>query len=170
MRNLNTNEWVAVGVGVAAIVFFFVLGGAGMFSGSQTAGVEDSLGAQDNNMDIVPSNDTGAQDMPEGLIINDIEVGDGAEAATGNTVSVHYRGTLQDGTEFDSSYNHGAPFEFALGAGQVIEGWDKGIVGMKVGGQRQLIIPASLAYGERAVGPIPPNSTLIFEVELLEVE
>lgn len=104
------------------------------------------------------------------LQIQDIIVGDGAEAVEGANISVHYSGTLTDGTKFDSSYDRGTPFEFILGAGEVIEGWDKGFAGMKVGGKRKLTIPSNMAYGERAVGDIPANSTLIFEVELLEVK
>lgn len=87
----------------------------------------------------------------------------------GNTVKVHYTGWLTDGTKFDSSADHGEPFEFRLGAGNVIKGWDEGIAGMRVGGRRQLRIPPALAYGPRAVGPIPANATLIFDVELVEV-
>jgi hypothetical protein len=100
----------------------------------------------------------------------DSVVGKGAEAVTGKSVTVHYTGTLKDGTKFDSSVDRKEPFTFALGAGQVIKGWEQGIVGMKVGGKRKLTIPAELAYGANAVGAIPANSTLIFEVELLEVK
>ncbi len=107
---------------------------------------------------------------PMELEIEDIVVGTGAEAVAGKKVTVHYTGTLTDGTKFDSSYDHGAPFTFTLGAGEVISGWDKGLLGLKVGGQRRLTIPPSLGYGNQAVGPIPANSILIFEVELLAVE
>jgi len=105
------------------------------------------------------------------LKIEDITVGTGDEAVVGKKVTVNYAGTLEDGTKFDSSYDRGTPFSFNLGAGEVIEGWDKGVAGMKVGGKRKLTIPSSLGYGERgAGGAIPPNSTLIFEIELLKVE
>jgi len=108
--------------------------------------------------------------MDSGLVIEDLECGDGAEATAGNSVSVHYTGTLEDGTKFDSSLDRDQPFEFNLGAGQVIAGWDEGVAGMKVGGKRKLTIPPELGYGEAgAGGVIPPNATLIFEVELLEV-
>ncbi|MBU0520303.1 FKBP-type peptidyl-prolyl cis-trans isomerase [bacterium] len=106
-----------------------------------------------------------------GLNFQDLVIGTGDEAVTGKTVVVHYTGWLMDGTEFDSSVDRGK-FEFPLGAGRVIKGWDEGVAGMKVGGKRLLIIPPDLAYGERAVGggKIPANSTLKFEVELFEVK
>lgn len=109
--------------------------------------------------------------MENGLKIEDEVVGTGAEAVIGKKVTVNYLGTLTDGTIFDSSLNPGrTPFEFTLGAGEVIQGWDKGFTGMKVGGKRKLTVPASLGYGSVDYGPIPANSTLIFEVELLKVE
>ena len=108
--------------------------------------------------------------MSEELLIEEIQVGTGAEAKAGNKVSVHYVGTLTNGTKFDSSRDRGKPFEFGLGAGQVIKGWDQGVAGMKIGGLRKLTIPPHLGYGARgAGGVIPPNATLIFEVELLKV-
>ena len=105
------------------------------------------------------------------LIIEDGVVGTGAEAKAGDNVTVHYVGTLMDGTMFDASKNHGTTgFTFTLGAGQVIQGWDVGVAGMKVGGKRKLTIPSDMAYGNQAVGGvIPANSDLIFEVELLNV-
>ena len=105
------------------------------------------------------------------LLIEDMVLGTGAEAVDGKIVSVHYTGTLTDGTVFDSSVSRKVPFEFTLGAGEVIKGWDQGIKGMKVGGKRKLTIPADLAYGDRGAGNlIPPKSTLVFEVELLGIE
>ncbi len=107
----------------------------------------------------------------EKLITKDLVVGKGAEAKTGDTVKVHYVGTLTDGKEFDSSRKPNEPFVFELGAGRVIKGWDQGVAGMKVGGKRKLTVPPSLGYGARGFPPvIPPNSMLIFEVELLEVK
>jgi FKBP-type peptidyl-prolyl cis-trans isomerases 1 len=104
-----------------------------------------------------------------GLRITDVVVGTGAEASPGDTVVVHYRGTLEDGSQFDASYDRGTPFSFPLGAGRVIKGWDEGVQGMQVGGKRKLVIPPDLGYGSRgAGGVIPPNATLIFDVELLE--
>jgi FKBP-type peptidyl-prolyl cis-trans isomerase FkpA len=114
-----------------------------------------------------------------GLGIDDVEIGTGAEARAGHQVSVHYTGWLWEadpgqpeggraGSKFDSSKDRGEPFDFPLGAGQVISGWDQGVAGMRVGGKRRLLIPASLGYGARgAGGVIPPNATLLFEVDLL---
>ncbi|MDR6292997.1 MULTISPECIES: FKBP-type peptidyl-prolyl cis-trans isomerase [Inquilinus] len=110
-----------------------------------------------------------------GLEIDDVEIGTGAEAKAGVTVTVHYTGWLQNadgsaGTKFDSSKDRNEPFRFPLGGGRVIKGWDEGVAGMKVGGKRRLTIPAALGYGARgAGGVIPPNATLIFDVELLGV-
>lgn len=106
------------------------------------------------------------------LDVTDEVVGTGTVAAAGDSVTVNYVGTLTDGTVFDASANHGSQgFTFTLGAGQVIKGWDEGIVGMKVGGKRKLVIPPSLAYGANGMaGVIPPNATLTFEVELLNVQ
>lgn len=105
-----------------------------------------------------------------GLKYDDIQEGDGVVASAGQRVSVHYTGWLTDGSKFDSSLDRDAPFAFSLGAGQVIRGWDEGVQGMKVGGRRKLTIPPQLGYGARgAGGVIPPNATLVFEVELLEI-
>jgi FKBP-type peptidyl-prolyl cis-trans isomerase len=100
----------------------------------------------------------------------DLVVGTGAEATAKKRVSVHYTGTLTNGSKFDSSHDRNEPFQFVLGAGQVIRGWDEGVAGMKVGGKRKLVIPPEMGYGARGFPPvIPPNSTLVFEVELLAV-
>ena len=109
--------------------------------------------------------------MPK-LQIDDIVVGTGASPTTGQTVVVHYTGWLTDGKKFDSSVDRGVPFEFNIGVGQVIKGWDEGVLTMKIGGKRKLTIPPELAYGDRDVGNglIPANSTLIFEVELLDLK
>jgi FKBP-type peptidyl-prolyl cis-trans isomerase FkpA len=107
---------------------------------------------------------------PSGLTIEELVVGSGADAMSGQKVSVHYTGWLTNGTKFDSSKDRGDPFIFPLGKGHVIKGWDEGVQGMKVGGRRKLTIPSALGYGARgAGGVIPPNATLVFEVELLAV-
>lgn len=107
-----------------------------------------------------------------GLKYEDVKVGDGAEAKAGDTVEVHYTGWLaKDGKKFDSSLDRKEAFSFKLGAGMVIKGWDEGVAGMQVGGKRQLVIPAALAYGDSGAGDvIPPGATLVFEVELIEVK
>jgi FKBP-type peptidyl-prolyl cis-trans isomerase len=109
-----------------------------------------------------------APEAPLGIV--DVTVGKGAVAKAGDKVKVHYTGTLTNGTEFDSSRKRNQPFEFVLGQGRVIKGWDQGVAGMKVGGKRKLTIPPGLGYGARgAGGSIPPNSTLLFDVELVEI-
>ena len=110
-------------------------------------------------------------EAPSDLVVTEITEGDGAEATSGSTVSVHYVGVAHStGEEFDASYNRGTPLEFRLGTGQVIQGWDQGVAGMKVGGRRQLVIPPHLGYGDRgAGGVIQPGETLIFVVDLLDV-
>jgi peptidylprolyl isomerase len=107
---------------------------------------------------------------PSGLAYKDTKVGTGPVAQAGQTASVQYTGWLPDGTKFDSSRDRNQPFQFPLGAGRVIKGWDEGVAGMKVGGRRMLVIPPALAYGPGGSGPIPPNATLVFDVELLGVK
>jgi FKBP-type peptidyl-prolyl cis-trans isomerase len=104
------------------------------------------------------------------MVIDDIKIGEGREVKTGDTVAVHYVGRLQDGTEFDNSKKRGQPFVFTVGDGQVIQGWEEGLLGMKVGGERILIIPPEKAYGESGIGPIPGGATLIFAIELVEIK
>lgn len=104
------------------------------------------------------------------MIIDDIKFGTGPAVAVGDTVAVHYIGTLQGGQEFDNSRKRGQPFEFQIGGGQVIEGWERGLVGMKVGGHRVLVVPPEMAYGEQGIGPIPGGATLVFAIELLEIK
>ena len=130
-------------------------------------GDDDSGGEEPAAQDDACS--TESVETEEGLVYKDIECGDGAEPSNGDTIAVHYTGKLEDGTEFDSSEGRD-PIEFVLGSGQVIQGWDLGFQGMKVGGKRELTIPPELGYGEQGSPPvIPPNATLIFDVELVDV-
>jgi len=105
----------------------------------------------------------------ERMVIDDVKLGTGDGVKNGDTIAVHYTGRLQNGQEFDSSRKNGQTFEFKVGAGRVIQGWDEGIIGMQVGGERILVIPAEMAYGERGMGPIPGNATLIFSIELISI-
>lgn len=149
-----------------AIVFLAGLGFVAVFS------LLSFLGGKVNNKSsseevILPTPSINMEELKK----EDIVVGKGSEVKDGDTVSVNYKGTLVDGKEFDNSYKRGQPFEFKVGEGRVIKGWDLGLVGMKVGGKRKLTIPSELGYGERGAGAdIPPNSTLIFEIELLEIK
>jgi FKBP-type peptidyl-prolyl cis-trans isomerase len=151
---------IAVGA-VGAIGAIGLIGA--IISGAGPAGAEDKKG--DTPM-------TSAQEIttPSGLKYVDLQVGAGDTAKPGDLVTVHYTGWLVDGAKFDSSVDRRQPFSFPLGAGRVIKGWDEGVAGMKVGGKRKLTIPPDLGYGARgAGGVIPPNATLLFDVELLEV-
>lgn len=133
---------------------------------------EPAVVIADNSMNSTPNPENqDVQTTPSGLKYIDQKVGDGATPKTGQRVVVHYTGTLENGKKFDSSRDRNQPFDFKIGAGQVIKGWDEGLSTMQVGGQRRLIIPAELGYGSRgAGGVIPPNATLIFDVELLDVK
>jgi peptidylprolyl isomerase len=115
----------------------------------------------------VPQLDGPVETTASGLQYIEEKVGDGAAIRPGQNVSVHYTGWLTNGTKFDSSRDRGQPFEFPVGAGRVIKGWDEGVATMNLGGKRRLIVPADLGYGSRGIGPIPPNSTLIFDVEAI---
>lgn len=164
MKKLSKEESIAVVVALVLVAGFIAFGVLGFFGSSSSS----NLSLNNLNMDISNNGTTTAQ-KPQ-LLVDDTTVGTGTEAVAGKHVTVNYRGTLLDGSVFDSSYERGTPFDFDLGAGQVIQGWEQGIVGMKVGGKRKLVIPPALAYGDRAIGPIPANSALIFEVELLDVK
>jgi peptidylprolyl isomerase len=130
----------------------------GASGGSQTAGANVMVAA-DEQLTTTPS----------GLRYRDLALGEGPAPEAGRDVVVHYTGWLLDGTKFDSSVDRNAAFKFKLGAGAVIAGWDEGVATMQVGGKRKLVIPPALGYGDRQVGPIPAGSTLVFEVELLEI-
>lgn len=108
-------------------------------------------------------------DTQQKVVADDVKIGAGAEVVPGSTVRVHYVGRLSNGQEFDNSETRGTPFEFTVGEGRVIAGWEEGLIGMKVGGERTLVIPPQFGYGTQAVGPIPPNATLLFTIKLLEV-
>jgi peptidylprolyl isomerase len=139
-------------------------------STSNASDVSDRLIALDSKQENKPMNAENAVTTPSGLQYVVVKEGDGATPSTGQTVTVHYTGTLEDGTKFDSSRDRNRPFDFKIGVGQVIKGWDEGVGSMKIGERRTLIIPPDLGYGERgAGGVIPPNATLIFDVELLKV-
>lgn len=173
-KKLNKNQWVAVisSLIVLAVIIFISYGNSPMvrdFTGSFGGNTIEAL---NSNMNFDLQKDILEKDLQnvDQLQITDLALGEGAEAMTGKTVSVNYIGVLPDGTKFDSSWDRGVPFEFTLGQGQVIAGWEQGILGMKEGGLRQLVIPSGLAYGEQEIGPISPNSTLIFMVELIEVK
>lgn len=140
---------VAVAAALAVLALFFFMSPSDMFG--------------DSSLSASPASGTA-----QGLIMQDETVGTGAEAQSGSLVSVHYTGRLQDGTVFDTSMGKD-PITFPLGQNYVIAGWEQGLVGMKVGGKRLLIIPPELGYGAEGKGPIPPNATLIFEVELVSV-
>lgn len=172
------NEWIAVAAGLAVVGFFFFLGNPLRVvsrADSENAKASDAVpegsrlpnesrpkSAGDQQAGEKPA----AVKAPNGLRVEDLVVGKGEEAQAGELITVNYTGTLIGGKVFDSSVGRD-PFQFVLGQGRVIQGWEKGILGMKVGGKRRLTIPPELAYGSRQTGPIPPNSTLVFEVELL---
>lgn len=159
------------------ILFAILCAGASLVQAQQPqATPEAAPAAQEAPAPVVPGS---AQPGPEAeqLIVTDNKIGKGAEASAGSTVKVHYTGwlyrplaKLHHGRQFDSSIPRGEPLEFRLGTGQVIKGWEQGVMGMKVGGKRTLIIPPELAYGARSVAGIPPNSALIFDVELIDVK
>src|SRR3989344_98800 len=153
MKNLNKNQWIAV---FLSLVFLTYL----LFA--------DTI----MNLFNPPSTDSfdTTQAPQTGIMAEEIVMGNGSLAESGDTLTGHYIGTLPDGKAFDSSLDRNIPFSFVLGTGQVIRGWDEGLPGMRVGGKRLLIIAPDYGYGGLGVGAIPPNSTLIFEVELLDVE
>ena len=156
---------VAIALGVvsalAVVIFVFLNKEVDTRSDAQTSNLYS------NKEDTM--NESNVEDF-DVLGITTIQQGDGQEAQVGDTVSVHYEGTLSDGTKFDSSYDRGQPFEFTLGDNYVIEGWEKGVVGMKVGEIRELRIPSSMGYGDSGNGSIPGKAGLVFKIELLEIK
>jgi len=148
-------------VALVVIIGIFVLGPAGV------SPVGNILGDQGAASGI---SGEGSSLAGSELVLQDVTVGEGAEAKEGDRVAVHYIGRLESGVVFDNSVEDGTPFVFTIGAGEVIDGWDQGIPGMQAGGRRILIIPPELAYGSAGIGPIPPNATLIFEVMLVAIE
>lgn len=154
MRKLNTNQSIAVGAGL-------ILLGYVLFAGPAMSLFNSTF----------PNNANKASSEAEtGVVIQDEVIGEGPVAEVGDVLTVHYVGTLADGKVFDSSLDRNTPFDFTLGVGQVIRGWDEGMVGMRVGGKRVLTISPEYGYGAQGGGPIPPNATLIFQVELLNVQ
>lgn len=152
MKKMNRNQWIAVGIGLGLLTYL-------LFSGPLVEFFSKPM-----------NTNTEAENVEQpSFEVSEVSVGTGEIAEPGDTVSAHYVGTLTDGRVFDSSRDRGEPITFTLGIGQVIRGWDEGIQGMRAGGKRVLTISPEYAYGSQAVGSIPANSTLIFEVELVDV-
>ena len=179
---MNISKFEAIGIGasiVAMVLALFLMRMQSSLFAENDAVVRDTLQAS-----VVVSDDTtqdaaladaiveasGGAGQIERLIIDDVIEGTGEPVAVGDTVTVHYIGTLQNGQQFDNSYTKGEPFSFKVGDEKVIRGWEEGVIGMKAGGQRILVVPPALAYGSKGYGPIPSDATLVFAVELLTVE
>ena len=168
-----TQTGIAVALALAVVVLFFILPGLSPFGSPAPSNGTVTEATTTTATNAQTASTTMPTDTTNQLQIIDESVGTGAAAAAGDTVTVNYVGAFTNGTVFDASANHPETkngFTFTLGAGQVIAGWDEGIVGMKVGGKRKLIVPPALGYGSQDYGPIPGNSTLVFEVELLKVQ
>ena len=162
-KNIIIVSWVVIGVALIIGGLIFIAG-----KSSQKASTDEAV--VESVSETPPATESANPINMEELKKEDIKLGTGEEAKPGDKVSVHYSGTLTDGTKFDSSIDRGTPFEFTIGEGSVIQGWEIGVTGMKVGGKRKLTIPPDLGYGSEGAGDdIPPNSTLVFEIELLEI-
>jgi FKBP-type peptidyl-prolyl cis-trans isomerase FkpA len=182
----NKFELIGAGFSVAlmALAVYMVQAEAILFSGGPVGQVSQVIATdEDQSIVIVEQSDNVNQARTEAyleaadnrgnfksMVIDDVKIGAGAAVNVGDTVSVHYIGTLQNGQEFDNSHKRGQTFQFTVGAGQVIQGWDKGLVGMQVGGERILVIPPDMAYGSEGIGPIPGGATLVFAIELVEIK
>lgn len=167
MVKLSQNEGVAIGVALVAIfgVLFF---GNLIFSYMQ-GGSKNSPATGEQAASVSASADEKVSGSLQGIMMKDEKTGVGNEVKAGDAISVNYIGKLANGTKFDSSYDRGDPIQFTVGGGNLIEGFDKGVIGMKVGGKRLITIPPELGYGSQAIGGIPANSTLVFEVELMKI-
>jgi FKBP-type peptidyl-prolyl cis-trans isomerase len=179
------SKFEIIGIGISVIFMalaLYLVRIETSFLGFNSAGTQLASAPKSNSSVVVVSDGDETQARTEALeealdqrgnlknmVIDDIVVGEGDEAKIGDTVEVHYIGTLQDGQEFDASRKRGETFSFTLGEGKVIAGWEQGLLGMREGGKRILVIPAHLAYGDRAIGVIPAGATLIFSIELISV-
>lgn len=181
----NKFELIGGGISVVAMAMaiYLVQVESTIFSSSETSQVaavseamQSSVVIVDNSVDVTQARANAYLQAADNqgninrMVVDDIKVGTGAEVKQGDTVSVHYVGTLQDGTEFDNSHKRGAPIDFTVGKAMVIQGWEEGLIGMQVGGQRVLVIPPEMAYGKDGIGPIPANATLVFALELVEIK
>ncbi len=171
-RKLGILIGLLVLIGALVVVILIGRGGGDSDEGSSGSVPSDTTAQVSENLDERPKLSGTSEPAPTALVKEDIVVGDGAEAKQGDTVKVQYVGALyEDGTEFDASWDRNEPFEFQLGAGQVIPGWDQGVEGMKVGGRRVLVIPPDLGYGAQGSPPtIPGGATLVFVVDLEDVQ
>ncbi|MCD5380960.1 MAG: FKBP-type peptidyl-prolyl cis-trans isomerase [Candidatus Pacebacteria bacterium] len=173
----------SISVGLMAFAIYLVQAESIMFRGVNVEQTSQAISSQQSGIVIVGQSANVNQARTDALlsavdskgnlnnmVIDDVKFGTGETVKDGDTVSVHYVGTLQDGEEFDNSRKRGAAFDFKVGAGMVIKGWDEGVVGMQIGGQRILVIPPEMAYGDKGIGPIPGGATLVFAIELLEIK